>query len=362
MFGPGIQAQVVARLLTPLSPAFSTPALAGANSTLPASDDRQTDGSSQQTADQHSDGSIYGSVKDTNGGLVVGAGVTLAVEGKKSQNTLLTDSAGSFSFTGLEPGNYRVTIASKGFATWVGPEIVLPPGAKYQLPEVALHIATVNTDVEVVFSRHDLAEEEVKAQEKQRVLGVFPNFYTSYVWNAVPLTSRQKYRLALRTSIDPIAFVAAGVTAGIEQWQNYFSGYGQGSVGYAKRFGASYADGFISTVIGAAVLPSLFHQDPRYFYKGTGSVTSRALYAVSTVAICKGDNGHWQPNYSNVLGNLASAGISNLYYPASNRNGARVTVDNALIGTGEGAISALIQEFVLRKISRRAQPAPSAQP
>jgi hypothetical protein len=159
-----------------------------------------------------------------------------------------------------------------------------------------------------------------------------------------------------------VAFVGAGVTAGIEQWQNYFSGYGQGSEGYFKRFGASYADGFVSTMIGAAILPSLLHQDPRYFYKGTGSVGSRALYAISTVVICKGDNGRWQPNYSNVFGNLASAGISNLYYPSTNRNGAQVTIDNALIGTAEGAVSALIQEFVLRKISRRAQPSPAAQP
>ena len=78
----------------------------------------------------------------------------------------------------------------------------------------------------------------------------------------------------------------------------------------------------IDTFIGSAILPSILHQDPRYFYKGTGSITSRALYAISTVVICRGDNGRWQPNYSNVAGNLISAGISNLYYPASNRNGA----------------------------------------
>jgi hypothetical protein len=220
----------------------------------------------------------------------------------------------------------------------------------------------VNTDVDVVFSPQDLAEEQIKAQEKQRVLGVFPNFYTSYVWNAAPLTSKQKFRLALRTSIDPTVFVVTGVTAGIEQWQNYFSGYGQGSQGYAKRFGAAYSDAFISTMIGAAILPSVFHQDPRYFYKGTGSIGSRALYAISTVVRCKGDNGRWQPNYSNVLGNLASAGISNLYYPSTDQHGAQVTMDNALIGTAEGAISALIQEFVLRKISRGNLPSPGARP
>jgi hypothetical protein len=292
----------------------------------------------------------------------VGARVTLEADTSKVPHTLLTDGAGFFNFTGLAPGKFGVTISSKGFTAWVGSEIVLPPGGNCELARVELQIASVKTDVDVVFSQHDLAEEQIKAEEKQRVLGVFPNFYTSYIWHAAPLTAKQKFRLALRTSIDPTAFAVTGVVAGIEQWQNYFSGYGQGSEGYAKRYGAAYSDGFISTMIGAAILPSVLHQDPRYSYKGTGSIGSRALYAISTVVICRGDNGRWQPNYSNVLGNLASAGISNVYYPSTNRNGAQVTIDNALIGTAEGAISALIQEFVLRKISRGNQPSPGVSP
>ncbi len=123
-----------------------------------------------------------------------------------------------------------------------------------------------------------------------------------------------------------------------------------------------YADDVIGSFIGGAVFPSILHQDPRYFYKGTGSIASRALYAISTVVICRGDNGRWQPNYSNVLGSLAAAGISNLYYPASNRKGAAVTLDNALINTAEGAVGGLLQEFVLKKISRGVQQVPSAQP
>ncbi len=292
----------------------------------------------------------------------MGAPVTLEADPSKVQRTLLTDDAGFFNFTGLEPGKFGVTITSKGFAPWVGSDIDLPPGGDCELVRVALKVASVNTDVQVVFSQHDLAEEQLKAEEKQRVLGVFPNFYVSYIWNAAPLTPKQKFRLALRTSIDPITFALSGVIAGIEQWQNYFSGYGQGAQGYAKRFAASYADGFISTMIGGAILPSILHQDPRYFYKGTGSIRSRAFYAISTVVRCKGDNGRWQPNYSSVLGNLASAGISNLYYPSTNRSGAQVTIGNALIGTAEGAISTLLQEFLLRKISRGVHASPGAQP
>ena len=236
-------------------------------------------------------------------------------------------------------------------------------GQYYDVPDISLKVATVSTNVAVVFTQYEEAEEQIKAQEQQRVLGVIPNFYTSYVWRAAPMSPGQKFRLAVRTSIDPVTFAIAGATAGIEQGTNSFSGYGQGADGYAKRFAASYADDVVETFLGGALFPSILHQDPRYFYKGTGSITSRALYAMSTVVMCKGDNGRWQPNYSNVLGNLAAAGISNLYYPASNRNGAGITIQNALIDTAEGAAGALLQEFLLKKISHGVpQTGPVTQP
>ncbi len=138
------------------------------------------------------------------------------------------------------------------------------------------------------------------------MLGVFPNFYVSYDPNAVALTSKQKFELAYRTTIDPVTFVLTGAIAGAQQAQNNFSGYGQGAQGYGKRYGAVYADTVTSTFLAGAVFPSLFKQDPRYFYKGTGTVRERFLYAVANAVICKGDNGRWQPSYSNILGNLAS--------------------------------------------------------
>ncbi len=320
------------------------------------------DAPGQAAASPRADGHIYGTVTDPNGNVIVGAAVTLEATSSNSRQTFSTDSTGSFTFSDLGAGTYRVAIAAKGFADWVGPEIVLSSGRYYLLPEIVLRVAPANTNVEVVVTRYEEAEEQIKAQEQQRILGVFPNFYTSYIWHAVPMTSGQKFRLALRSSIDPVTFATDAAIAGIEQSQDDFSGYGTGGEGYAKRFGAVYADDVIGSFIGGAVFPSILHQDPRYFYKGTGSIPSRALYAISTVVICRGDNGRWQPNYSNVLGSLAAAGISNLYYPASNRKGAAVTIDNALINTAEGAIGGLLQEFVLKKISRGVQQPPSAQP
>jgi len=142
-----------------------------------------------------------------------------------------------------------------------------------------------------------------------------------------------------------------GVFAGVEQATNSFSGYGQGAQGYAKRYGAGFADSFIGTMIGGAILPAWWKQDPRYFYKATGTTRSRALYAIANAVICKGDNGHWQANYSAIIGGLAAGGISNLYYPASSRDGVQLTFENALIGTGESAVQNLFQEFVVRKLT-----------
>ena len=116
---------------------------------------------------------------------------------------------------------------------------------------------------------------------------MFPNFYATFIWNAAPLTKRQKFGLAWKSTTDPVNFALTGVTAAIEQANDDYSGYGQGAEGYGKRYGAAYADGFFSTMIGGAILPSLLHQDPRYFYKGTGSALSRAEYAVAMVVVCR---------------------------------------------------------------------------
>jgi hypothetical protein len=345
-----------------LTPSYGSP-LASESSSQQVAPSTVPNAPGQSTGGQQADGRIYGTVTDPHGNVVVGASVSLDAVPSQGRQTQVTDSSGAFTFPDLAAGTYRVTITAKSFADWVRSDIALSAGQYYDLPEIVLKVAPANTNVEVVFTPYEEAEEQIKAQEQQRILAVFPNFYTSYVWHAVPMTSGQKFRLAVRTSIDPVTFVVAGATAGIEQWQNYFSGYGQGADGYAKRFGAAYADDVIDTFIGSAILPSILRQDPRYFYKGTGSIPSRAFYAISTVVICRGDNGRWQPNYSNVAGNLISAGISNLYYPASNRNGAVETIDNALISTAEGAATALLQEFVIKKLSRGVpQQPPSSQP
>jgi len=304
----------------------------------------------QQLPDQRLSGSISGTIVDPTGAPVAAARVRLSREDQSPDQDVLSGDDGQFSFASVAPGPFQLTITSAGFTTQSSSGN-LPSGETYAVPQIALALATAATEVRVVPSRTEVAEDQIKVQEKQRVLGVVPNFYVTYDHHAVPLTSKQKFELAWKTTVDPVTFGVTGVVAGIQQAQNEFSGYGQGAQGYAKRYGASYADAVTGTLIGSAILPSLLKQDPRYFYKGTGSKRSRILYAIANSVICKGDNGHWQANYSSILGSLAAGGISNLYYPAKDREGAELTFENTLIGIGETAAVNLLQEFVIRKLT-----------
>jgi hypothetical protein len=315
---------------------------------------------SWQQSDQQSAGSINGTVVDRTGAVVVGARVTLTRAGQSPPQEVLSGAYGQYSFVNVAPGTFEITITAKGFTTETSSGI-LHSGEVYIAPVSALVTATITTDVQVTVPQVEVAQDQVKAQEKQRVLGVFPNFYVSYVPDAVPLTPKLKFRLALRTMIDPVTFALTGIDAGVQQAQNDFSGYGQGAEGYAKRFGASYADNALSTFIGGAILPTLLKQDPRYFYKGTGSTGSRILYAIANAVICKGDNQRWQPNYSAILGGLAAGGISNLYYPPKDR-GAALVFESTLIGTGETAVINLLQEFLVKKLTPHVPKNNPAQP
>ena len=222
------------------------------------------------------------------------------------------------------------------------------------MPPITLAVAPALTEVHVKVSpltNVQVAEIQIREQEKQRVFGLIPNFYVSYDRDALPLNTSQKFRLAGKTTADPFTIVGVAALAGVEQATNTNEGYGQGAQGYFKRLGASYADVVTSTFIGSAMLPSLLKQDPRYFYKGKGSTRSRLLYALASPFICKGDNMRWQPNYSNVGGVFASAGISYLYYPKSDRNGAGLIVQNSMIRLGEIAFEGVLQEFVIRRLT-----------
>jgi Carboxypeptidase regulatory-like domain len=302
-------------------------------------------GSSSAAGEFLAPDSISGMVVDADGRAVAGAHVELVDGISGTERSATTGNDGEFDFESAEPGAFTLKISAAGFAAVTEPG-ALRTGEILELPAVVLGVGSVDVDVEAALSTREVAEEQLHAQEQQRLVGVLPNFFISYNWAAAPLTTGQKYRLAFRVSADPVNIGLAAATAGVQQGMNTFPGYHQGAAGYAKRLGANLGDLWVGTYMGGAVLPSVFRQDPRYFYRGTGSAPSRAWYAVTRAFVCRGDNGKWQPSYSGILGDLSEGAISNIYYPASSRQGAMLTFENGLLSIGEDAIANVLQELV----------------
>lgn len=289
-------------------------------------------------------GSISGTITDPSGELVPGARITLT-QGSATRATLADDN-GRFLFDSVPAGPFRLTITAAGFAPRTIPG-TLSPGESYEAGGIALAPgASIAVEVRPT---SELAAEQLKAEEKQRVLGFMPNFYVTYEPNPAPLSSPQKYQLAWRAAIDPINIAFLAGFAGISQANNDDPGFGQGAAGYGKRFGATYGSFVTSTFISGAVFPQIFKEDPRYIYKGTGSKVSRTWYALKTVLICRKDNtGRFGACYSNIFGTMAGGAASNLFYTKSDRDGLSLTFENFGFALLDDAFENLMQEFVIR--------------
>jgi hypothetical protein len=294
-------------------------------------------------------GHITGTVTDANDGSVPGATVALAGPALTEPRKVVSSDSGFFEFKDLPAGAYSVSISAEGFDNWTSPAVTVAPGQFVILPGSKLKLSELRTTVSVVYNAEEVATEQVHAEEHQRVLGIIPNFYVVYDRDPEPLPAKLKFHLALKTSFDPVTIVGAGALAAINQAGDT-PNYRQGWAGYGERYGATAADGVSNIMIGGAILPALLHQDPRYFYQGTGTNKSRALHALVAPLVCRGDSGRLQPNYSSVGGDLASAALSNAYYPPSNR-GAGLVFENVALSTGERMLGTLVQEFILHRFA-----------
>ena len=292
-------------------------------------------------------GNILGTVTDMNDDPVSGASVVLEDSVLNDRRTVATNDLGFFEIRDLKPGIlYHVTISANGFAKWTS-DALLEPGQHKLLTGIRLQIEEMQTAVTVkAESALEIATEQVNVAEKQRGWGIIPNFFEVFDPHPVPLTAKLKFKLTFKVVRDPLTIAGAGMLAGFGQAAGSPK-YGGGVKGYAARFGANYANTFTDFMIGGAILPSLLHQDPRYYYQGTGTKKSRALHAISAVFLTQGDNGHLQPNYSSLGGDLASAAISNLYYPRADR-GTGLVLHNFAVATAVHLGSRLIQEFIFR--------------
>jgi hypothetical protein len=260
---------------------------------------------------------------------------------------------GGFAFNDLQPGGpYQLRVTCMDCIPWTSSAISLQPGQF--LVEDKIHLRLSGGTVSVVVkpkTRLQIATEQVHAEEQQRVFGVIPNFYVSYNPQAAPLSAGLKYKLALHTALDPVTIAGALFIAGIDQ-AGGTPDYGGGIGGYSKRFGDEYTSGFTDVMAGGAVLPALLHQDPRYFYKGTGTRRARLLHAISGAFLCRGDNGKTQINYSSMGGDLIAGGLSNLYLPQQDR-GIGATFRGFGVATAGHITVDIMQEFFLNRLTKR---------
>lgn len=305
------------------------------------------------TASMAQPAQVIGTVVDLQGDAIPGAKVVLTHPGSPYRSTLSSDANGFFKIDDVEPGvSSQIVVSAIGFDDWTSPALVLKPGQVMSLGGISLKLAAQNTTLTVRYNPVETATEQLKAEERQRILGIIPNFYVSYEGqNAAPMTAKMKFQLALRASFDPVTIGGAALWAGIRQATDT-PNYQQGWTGYGERFGAVSLDGFSHLMISDAILQSALHEDPRYFYQGTGTTKSRLLHAISSPFWSRRDNGTWGPNYSNLGGDLVSSALTNLYYPKSNR-GAGLVFSQFAIGTAEHVVNGLAEEFILSRFTHR---------
>ncbi len=338
--------------------------LISANAAILVAQQTQSVGSvsvSAESAEKPAQGRLIITLTDVHGAVLPNVRIELVEPNGAIERTGTSDANGKVQFDSLRAGTYQAKVASIGFASTESAEVLLKADETQQLPMTAMNSATTTTTVHVVASLDEVAQAQVQEQEKQKVLGFLPNYYVSYIWNAAPMTPKLKFRLALRSAFDPATFLIVAGVAGVEQAHETFPGYGQESEGYAKRYASTYGDTLISSMVSRAVLASVFHQDPRYFYRGSGSIRSRILYALLQSVECRGDNGHTEPNYSALIGGFAAAGLSNLYRAPGDRS-AGLTLRNSLIVIGGHAANNLFREFLSRKMTPAVPPFANGKP
>ena len=287
-----------------------------------------------------------------NANTVPGASVVL--QGPASdRRTVVTSDNGAFEFQDVKPGiPYHVTVSANGFADWTSPVVTLTPGQYKILAGSKLRIEQARSTINVGYDPVQVATEQVKVAETQRVFGIIPNFYVVYDKNPAPLTPGVKFKRPLRVSYDPVTFAGVAVLAAADQAGDK-PNYGQGTQGYAKRFGATALNGFTNIMIGGAILPSLCTESG-LLLPGTGTVKSRTFDALSYPFACKGDNGKRHQNYSSLGGDLAASADRPLLSPFRSWGGNHI--ENFAISTGSRMAATLFQEFVLRKLTKSKNP------
>jgi hypothetical protein len=291
--------------------------------------------------------SLGGAVKDVGGTPVGEATVHLVGPGGFAR-VATTDDDGEYRFESVPVGDFTVTVKAEGLAEGSA-RVTLGAGEQREVPEFTLRLEEAKFQVDAV-SQVELADEQIKVEETQRIFGAIPNFYVAYDQNTVSMTQKQKLKLASRTLIDPVTFIAAGISAGINQGLQSPVDWGQDLTGFGQRYGAQMVGAAAGVGFTGFLFPAIFHQDPRYFYKGTGTKSSRTWWALKQSIEQKGDKGHWEPAYSNMLGDVAATLATVAVYPHQDVNWGTTAAENFGLSIASQAFGNIMEEFVVPKL------------
>jgi len=160
---------------------------------------------------------------------------------------------------------------------------------------------------------------KVEGTSNDRLFYALPNFLSLQKGQQLPpLTAKDKFKVVALSTFDYVQYPWWGLLSAINQADNSEAAYGQGWAAYGKRYGTTAADSTIENFMVGAVFPSMLHQDPRFYYSEQGGPARRAWYAVSRIFVTRGDSGHAQFNFSEIVGSASSAAISTYsYHPKS---------------------------------------------
>jgi hypothetical protein len=180
--------------------------------------------------------------------------------------------------------------------------------------------SSVQKDMQNATTSQSLTSTQQPSQTK-RILDVIPNFRSvSAGQHLPPMSAKQKFIGATEDSFDYSAIFVPAVLAGYSMWRNSTPEFGSGGVGYGRYLWHTGVDQTSENYMVEFIVPSITHEDPRYYTLGSGGFLKRTGYALSRAVITRSDSGNDVLNLSELVGSGASSGISSLYYPSRERS------------------------------------------
>jgi hypothetical protein len=189
------------------------------------------------------------------------------------------------------------------------------------------------------------ANQPAGPQQTKRILFIIPNFRSvSADVKLPPTTSKEKLKIFLNDSFDYSAFVEVAILAGLGEYDKSEPEFRTGAPGYARYYWHSFADNTDGNLMTEYLVPLATREDPRYYTLGHGGLLRRSAYSVSRLFVTRNNQGNATPNFSEIVGNGAAAGVSNLYYPGNDRTWTK-TGQRWFLEVGIDGLSNLVKEF-----------------